>query len=355
MRGVLMKINPHNFRLFNITASRIVFIPVVTLLILTLHLKITQEVLSLSSYPIKFLRREVDLISQYPDIWEKVKVAYKIISALGIAMAADISYRLTFGRFLNKVKPKNTIEDEEVRTPKYPYDTEKLQMIIGLKHKRFKIEKVKTPKWVIVPELGMYQNFLITGTIGTGKTASGMYPFLKQAMFYKHYDSYLKAGMLILDVKGNFYRKVVDFAKEAKREQDIIIIELNGQYKYNPMHKLNLKPLILANRVKTVLTLFSPKGATDGYWLDKAELLIAECIKLSRLYNNNYVTFTEINRLVNNRSYLDEKLSILLVQYEQGQMTEQQELDFETSRDYFENEYTFLSENTLSIIQSVVT
>ena len=181
-----------------------------------------------------------------------------------------------------------------------------------------------------------------------------MYPFTKQAMFYKAYDPKLKPGMLILDVKGNFYKQVVKFAEEAGRQDDVIIIELNGMYKYNPVHKPNMRPLVLANRSKTVLSLFSPRGTSDGYWLDKAELLIAECIKLSRLYNSGYTTFVEINKLVNNKAYLDMRISELLEDNKNGLLTDEEDETFETSLDYFDNEYTNLSENTLSIIRSIV-
>lgn len=63
--------------------------------------------------------------------------------------------------------------------------------------------------------------------------------------------------MLILDVKGNYYKKVLEFASDFNRLDDIIVIELNGNYKYNPLHKPNLKPSVIANRLKTILLLFS--------------------------------------------------------------------------------------------------
>ena len=37
---------------------------------------------------------------------------------------------------------------------------------------------------IYINESGLYQNFLITGTIGTGKTSSAMYPFTKQLIKY---------------------------------------------------------------------------------------------------------------------------------------------------------------------------
>lgn len=104
-----------------------------------------------------------------------------------------------------------------------------------------------------------------------------MYPFTKQLLQMGY-------GMLILDVKGNFHIKVKEIAKTLNR--NVITIELGGKYTYNPLDKPNLKPSIIANRLKTILTLFSNSNTSDTYWLDKVELYLTECIKLCRLYNN---------------------------------------------------------------------
>ena len=57
-------------------------------------------------------------------------------------------------------------------------------------------------------------------------------------------------------VKGNYYKEVIKYAKKYNRENDIVLIDLSGNTKYNPLDKPNLKPHILANRLKTILTLF---------------------------------------------------------------------------------------------------
>ena len=116
--------------------------------------------------------------------------------------------------------------------------------------------------------------------------------------------------MLVLDVKGNYYLKVTEFAKQFNRENDLIVISLGGKYKYNPLHKPNLKPTVLANRLKTILLLFSPNNS-ESYWLDKVEQILAECIKLCRLYNDGYVTFEEIHKLVTIENYYAKKIEYL--------------------------------------------
>lgn len=116
-----------------------------------------------------------------------------------------------------------------------------------------------------------------------------------------------KLSLLVLDVKGNYYKEVLKYAEKVNRLDDIILIDLSGKSCYNPLDKPNLKPIVLANRLKTILTLFSPNNG-ESYWLDKAEQILTECIKLCRLYNNHYVTFTEIHKLIMFQDYYIEKL-----------------------------------------------
>lgn len=78
---------------------------------------------------------------------------------------------------------------------------------------------------VYISEKGLYQNILVTGTIGSGKTSSALYPFTKQLISY-NFDNDKKLSFLILDVKGNYYSKVIEFARAFSRLDDVIVIEL---------------------------------------------------------------------------------------------------------------------------------
>ena len=42
-----------------------------------------------------------------------------------------------------------------------------------------------------------------------------MYPFTKQLIGYSHQNSEHKLGMLVLDVKGNYYKKVLYYCYRA--------------------------------------------------------------------------------------------------------------------------------------------
>ena len=115
--------------------------------------------------------------------------------------------------------------------------------------------------------------------------------------------------MLVLDVKGNYYSKVVEFTISSNRLNDMIIIELNGKYKYNPLHKPNLSASVLANRLKQILLLFSPNNS-ESYWLDTAEHVLEAFITICRFYNNGYVSFYELHKLISSKEYFYSKFSL---------------------------------------------
>jgi hypothetical protein len=264
------------------------------------------------------------LIEQW--VWSILKKIYLVSLIISWSFISYTFYQL----FIKKTTEKSTFQQVCANN--------EMKLLIG--------NSVNSTLPIYIPESGLYQNILITGTIGSGKTSSAMYPFVEQLLKYN-------VGMLILDVKGNFYNKVLELNEKYLR--DILVIEVGGKYTYNPLDKPNLKPSILANRLRTILTLFSNQQVTDTYWLDKVEHYLTECIKLCRLYNSGYVTFVELHKLINNSSYLEEKISLVKTKFLSNTLNSQQIFDFNTSLDFFQNEYKTLDSKILSIIQSEIT
>lgn len=131
-------------------------------------------------------------------------------------------------------------------------------------------------------------------------------------------------------------------------------MNFGGNIKYNPLDKPNLKPSILANRLKTILTLFS-KNNSESYWLDKAESILTECIKLCRLYNDGYVTFSEIHKLITIPDYYSQKLSLLRSNFLSGKLSPKDVHDLLSSIEFFEKEFNTLDNRTLGILKSEIT
>ena len=211
----------------------------------------------------------------------------------------------------------------------------------------------KDNELISIPEKSLYQNILITGTIGTGKTSSAMYPFTEQLISYNNTNKNKKLAMLILDVKGNFFLQVELYAKKYNRLHDLIILDLSGKIKYNPLDKPNLKPSVLANRLKEILLLFSPNNS-ESFWLDKVEQILTESIKLCRLYNKGYVTFEELHNLIMIPDYFYEKAKILKELFLKNCFTEKENYELLSSLNFFEKEYFSLDDRTKSILKSEI-
>ncbi len=181
-----------------------------------------------------------------------------------------------------------------------------------------------------------------------------MYPFTKQLLEYNSKNKDKKIGILILDVKGNYYKQVKKYCQKYNLLNDLIVIELGGKVTYNPLHKPNLQPSVLANRLRTILELFSENNS-ESYWLDKAEQILTESIKLCRLYNNGYVTFQEIHKIVTVNGYYKEKINILKELFEKGKFTTKQIYELNTALDFFQKEFENLDQRTLAILKSEIT
>lgn len=181
-----------------------------------------------------------------------------------------------------------------------------------------------------------------------------MYPFTEQLLKYNSNNKDDKIGMLILDVKGNYYNQVCKYAKIYNLEDDITVIGLDSNNYYNPLYKPNLKPSVLANRLKTILTLFSENNS-ESYWLDKGEQILAECIKLCRLYNNEYVTFSELHKLITIPDYYKEKLFILKNLFISSKLNQKQIYELNECLNFFQKEFENLDSRTKGILVSEIT
>ena len=275
-----------------------------------------------------------NICESQPFLWNIIKISSIFFYLFSIF--------ILFFYITKKLFYKKTKNDEKNLNIIIPSD---FSLLIGLDSKN---------NFVKISEKSLYQNILITGTIGTGKTSSAMYPFTRQLMEYKSNISKEKLGMLILDVKGNYYLQVKKYADIYERKKDLIILDLSGNIKYNPLHKPHLKASVLANRLKTILLLFSPNN-TESFWLDKVEQILSECIKLCRLYNNGYVTFEELHNLVVIPNYFEEKIQILRKLFLQNTFSNEDTYHLLSALNFFEKEYSILDERTKSILKSEVT
>ena len=293
-----------------------------------------------------------DICTKNPELWQIIKITYIFTSSISFFLIGHFVYTriiLKLIQFLKNIK-SNSIE----KNNKNKIANKNMKSNNFKKSLFLKVGKDENKNIVYIPESGLYQNFLITGTIGSGKTSSAMYPFTRQLLEYNSNNLNNKIGMLILDVKGNYYKQVLEYVKKYHLEEDLIVLELNSNVYYNPLHKPNLKAQVLANRLKTILLLFSENNS-ESYWLDKAEEVLAECIKLCRLYNNGYVTFEELHKLVTIDNYYKEKIFVLRNLFISSKFSNKQIYELNASLNFFEKEFNNLDNRTKGILISEIT
>lgn len=283
---------------------------------------------------IDFAVHPFNICKKHPEFWHYFKIIYIVFLTIS---SFSLSYILI--KYFLHLNTNNIIPQNENYTSK-------LNLKIGY-------SQIQS-KDIFLPEKSLYQNILITGTIGSGKTSSAIYPFAEQLIKYSNNNFANKIGILCLDVKGNFYKQIKFYSRKFNRLKDLVIISLNSNETYNPLDKPNLNPLVLANRLKTILTLFSPNNS-DSFWLDKVEQVICEAIKLCRLYNNNYVNFIELHKLINDKSYYLEKVKLLRNMFLNNKFSNIDLHNLTSAITFFENEFFKLDERTISILKSEIT
>ena len=299
---------------------------------------------------------------EYPKLWKKIKLYFFIINILTPVIILLIYnfkkyniWKKLYIKGLDKNKERNFFK---INLDKYTKKDE--FSILGLKkeNKFFKntdnmnlkillgFDEEKNP--IFLEEKALFQNVLITGSIGTGKTSSGMYNITKQLISYNSYNE-KKIGMLILDVKGNYYDFVKKEAIKKGRLKDLVCIDLSGNIFYNPLDKIELSSDVIANRLKEILLLFS-KNNTESFWIDKAGMILAEVIKFIRLYNDNYVTFYEVHKIINDIEYYVEMKKKIKGKLIKNKYDEKEIFNINSSVDYIEKEFLKYDERTKGIL-----
>ena len=175
------------------------FLSFLALFLLFKSLYISDEII------ISFVVHPFNICEKYPKVWNIIKIAYIPTAFISSTICINIIYSSLF-------KKKKFLKD-----------------IPTSKTSDLYLEIFNEDTNLLIPEAGLYQNFLITGTIGSGKTSSVMYPFTKQLIKYKSEDPEKKLGMLILDVKGNYFSQVKKYAEFYNRLDDLIVIEIRSE------------------------------------------------------------------------------------------------------------------------------
>lgn len=192
----------------NTFSRRMLFNFVLIFVYLAIYILLFCEIHTSDTIIITFAMHPFNICKKYPDTWEHIKLFHFVISCLSALICINMIYTSLFAKQKLKKKHHRIMQDD-------------LSLFIAN-------DNLGNP--IILPEASLYQNILITGTIGSGKTSSAMYPFTRQLIKHKYEVPSDKLGMLILDVKGNYYSQVKKYASHYRRDDDLVVIELRWKY-----------------------------------------------------------------------------------------------------------------------------
>ena len=187
-----------------------------------------------------------------------------------------------------------------------PVETrQSLYLVIGEVHNPRVPLPAENPRWLTIPERGLFTGTMVIGAVGSGKTSCCMYPFTDQLLGFQATDPETKLGGLVLEVKGDFCYKVREILAKHGRESDFIEISLDSEWAYNPLHN-DLDGYALAYGIASLLNNLFGKGK-EPFWQQAYTNLVKFIIILHKV-GFGYVTLFDVYECVISPEILERKI-----------------------------------------------
>lgn len=178
-------------------------------------------------------------------------------------------------------------------------------LVIGEVHRQLSPLPSSRPRWLFLPERGLYTGVAVFGSTGSGKTLGLILPAMRQLFAYKAHDAQRKLSGIVLEVKGDLCRHLKRILKEYGREQDYVEVSLDGDLRYNPLNN-SLDPYAQAFNIASIITAIWGRGK-EPFWAQSYTDLVRYVILLHRV-RDGYVTMVDIFRTVISSGQLEELL-----------------------------------------------
>lgn len=273
--------------------------------------------------------KELNLTDILSSVWFEFKVLYFISLSIFCIIVIFIT-RIKILKFSKRYVKKILKENEE-----------ESKVISG-----YIIAKNENDEVITITDNALYQNVLITGSIGSGKTSGAIcnltYNLIKSGK-----------GGLILDIKGNFVDTVKEMCRRTSRTSDLKIISKTGN-SYFPILDKNIEPLEQAGKIKQIITLLSSNTNTDPYWMDKVENVLMNLFILI-LYDKGTLDILDMHNLVTDDIYLKKLMDSIRKKIKENPPNDKVSYEVANAISFIQNEFFNLDLRVKSIIKSEIT
>lgn len=186
-----------------------------------------------------------------------------------------------------------------------PMSRRDLVLVLGEVHQRLLPSPSADPRWLEIPELGLYTGIAVIGSIGSGKTQGIILPAMRQLFAYRATDPGRRLSGIVLEVKGDLCRQLREILESCDRASDYVEVSLDGPVRYNPLNN-SLDPYAQAFNIASVITAIWGKGK-EPFWQQSYTDLVRYVILLHRV-RDGYVTMVDIFRTVVSAGQLEAML-----------------------------------------------
>jgi len=277
-------------------------------LLLSLVAAATTGAIGLQAYPVSGTDPFIALIGLHrPELLRALSYGYAVlwfstpffVTSLFVSFGAVLIYR---------IEPSVRFRP----LPRYPPPEERSLpfLVLGESHVPTAPDRAAEPKWLTIPQRGLYTGVMVVGAVGTGKTSACMYPYVDQLLRWQSSDEQRKIGGLVMEVKGDFCRQVQTILSRTGRSDDFVEIGLDTGTCYNPLHN-DLDPYAVAYAIASLLNNLFGKSK-EPFWQQAYTDLLKFVILLRRL-TDGYTTLSDVYRYILDDSQIDRDIRRLKV------------------------------------------
>lgn len=299
---------------------------IIFLVLYTINLSFVLNFFSNNYFTVSLFNKNIDFVYLFAEKYRYLKYVYAVTSFAGLGSMVWNSQKYVSNILFKFIQRRIVKEKDTSGNTKEP--------------------SIIMDENVTLPLTSLYENLLITGSIGSGKTTGIVAPLCEQLVS-------LGINGLILDAKGNFVHILNNICNKVGKPESVQVISTSSNYYFEIMEE-SLSPLELASRFRRVIELISENNISDSYFWDKVENVLFNLIILMD-YVDKKRELLKLHRLVTSKSSLTKYIQLCKERIKQKIPSTEMSYTLSNVLNFIEGEYLNLDERTYSIITSEIT
>lgn len=200
-------------------------------------------------------------------------------------------------------------------------------------------ETDRRPSWAIIGLRGLVGNILITGSIGSGKSAGTIFNYVRQLLA----NFSPRPAFLAIDPKGKIAGKIQEIAKEEGLEGQVLHMKLGGEVTFNPIYQPGaLKGggfSDIAKMIRSAAVNYMGKSFDSPFWEQSAATLMKNCL-IHCAATKDYYTLNDLyTTMVRAVTANDEFMAELEATLKSDDFDLEEKANIRFALQYFKSEY----------------